>query len=168
MSNYFETIYFRDEQKETDYPQKLCDYLIRNYIKMSGGKLLDVGSGKGNHLLGFARRGFLVNGIDNKAKGNGVIACDIERERFPFHTNTFDVVFSKSVLEHVTNADNFLKESLRVLKKGGVAILMTPDWNTQHEIFWDDYTHVKPWTRKSLQNAMRINGFSKVESILFR
>ncbi len=169
MSNYLKTIYFRDEQGKDDYPQKLCDYLIKNHIGASKNKkrLLDIGSGKGNHLVGFARRGFIVKGID-KVKGPQVVKCDIEQDKFPFQTNSFDVIFSKSVLEHVSNADNFLKESLRVLKRGGTIILMTPDWNTQHEIFWDDYTHVKPWTRKSLQDAMRIKGFDGVKSILFR
>ncbi len=174
MTNYLETIYFRDEKKENDYPQKLCDYLIENYIGIPNSKmLLDIGSGKGNHLIGFARRGFDVRGLDLRpeciiATDYKVRLCNIEKDSFPFGDNRFDVVFSKSVLEHTVNSDNFLSESLRVLKRGGVVILMTPDWNTQHEIFWDDYTHVKAWTRKSLQNAMKINGFDKVESILFR
>jgi len=175
MSNYLKTLYFRKEKGENDYPQKLCDHLIERYIGPSNYKrrLLDVGSGKGNHLEGFARRGFLVRGLDNKsecvnASCYKVSLCDIERESFPFRDNEFDVVFSKSVLEHVFNADNFLLEVHRVLKIGGIAVMMTPDWNTQHEIFWDDYTHVKAWTRKSLQNAMRIKGFINVESILFR
>ena len=84
--------------------------------------------------------------------------CDIENEPFPYNDNFFDFVFSKSVLEHVVNIDNFLKQSLRVLKPGGMAVMMTPDWKSQHDFFWDDYTHVKAFTRKSLQNAMIING----------
>ena len=171
MNKYLETIYFRDEQKENDYPQKLCDYLIKNFIGWTIGKsLLDVGSGKGNHLKAFSRRGLETKGVDFKPEclSNNIYECNLEMEQLPFGDNTFDIVFSKSVLEHVVNANNFLSESLRVLKRGGIAILMTPDWNTQHEMFWDDYTHVKAWTRKSLQNAMRINGFDEVESILFR
>jgi len=174
MSNYLKTIYFRDEKEEKDYPQQLCNYLIKHYIDEPESKsLLDIGSGKGNHLLGFSRRGLSVKGLDSKmeckeASKFEVRLCDIEKESFPFKNNSFDIVFSKSVLEHVRNADNFLSESLRVLKKGGIAILMTPDWFSQHEIFWDDYTHVKAWTRKSLQNAMKIRGFRDVKSILFR
>jgi len=115
-----------------------------------------------------------VTGIDSKPecveviKSFSILRCDLEKEKFPFVDNHFHVVFSKSVLEHVSNADNFLSESLRVLRKGGIAILMTPDWDTHHEIFWDDYTHVKAWTRKSLQDAMLIHGFDEVQSTLFR
>ncbi len=35
-------------------------------------------------------------------------------------------------------------------------------------MYYDDYTHVKPWTRKGLQNAMRIHGFKQIDSRLFR
>ena len=94
--------------------------------------------------------------------------CDLERDLFPFPDLFFDMVFSKSVIEHVANTDHFLSEMFRVLKPGGLAILLTPDWKTQAHIFWDDYTHVKPWTRKGLQNALKIHGFEKIESILFR
>jgi len=179
MGNYLETIYFRDEYDENAYPQKLCDYIIEKYIEphfaeFEGKTLLDVGSGKGNHLVGFGRRGMDVFGLDKRGeciealKDFDIRSSDIESEPFPFDENSMDVVYSKSVLEHVSNADNFLSQVYRVLKPGGVAILLTPDWGTTYKIFWDDYTHVKAWTRKGLQNAMLMHGFSQVESNLFR
>jgi len=167
MSNYFETIYFRDEIGENDYPQKLCDYLIKKYSLVEGYSLLDIGCGKGNHLIGFARRGLDVKGIDKLSDEISLDTydiryCNFECDVFPFKDDSFDIVFSKSVIEHVANTNNFLSQSYRVLKEGGVAIIMTPDWHSQYKFFWDDYTHVKPWTRKSLQNAMKINGFNHV------
>lgn len=174
MSGYLETIYFKDESDENSYPQKLCDYLIKKYALTRADSLLDVGSGKGNHLVGFVRRGFKAKGLDSKQecvdalKSFDIRKCDIETEKFPFKDRFFDVVFSKSVIEHVLNSDNFFEESFRVLKKDGIAIIMTPDWDSQHRVFWDDYTHVKPWTRKSLQNVMRIKGFNQVRCKYFR
>jgi len=166
MSNYLETIYFRNEQGEYDYPQQLCDYLVKRY-KLSG-RLLDVGCGKGNHLVAFNRRFLHTEGIDSRPITSEISKCDLEKEEFPELENDFDVVFSKSVIEHVNNADNIISEIKRVLKPGGRVILLTPDWNTTHEVFWDDYTHVKPWTRKSLQDALMIHGFTEVKSELFR
>ncbi len=45
---------------------------------------------------------------------------------------------------------------------------MTPDWDSQHSTFYDDYTHVKPWTRKGLQNALRMQEFLDVNCIYFK
>ncbi len=174
MGNYLETIYFRNETDEQDYPQKLCDHIIKNFIDSKFKDILDVGSGKGNHLIGFARRGFNIKGIDYKPECLNALAdfdirdCNLEKDKLPFEDNSFDVIFSKSVIEHVSNADNLFDEIYRVLRKGGIAIIMTPDWNTQCHYFWDDYTHVKAWTRKSLQNIMRMKNFKQVECILFR
>lgn len=173
MGNYLETIYFRDETGVQDYPQKLCNYLAKNFMG-SKHSLLDVGSGKGNHLIGFNRLGLSAKGIDCKPecvealKSFDIRYCNIEKDLLPFEDKSFDVVFSKSVIEHVNNVDHVFEEIYRVLKKGGIAIIMTPDWNTQHCHFWDDYTHVKAWTRKSLQNIMRMKNFKQVECRLFR
>ena len=177
MGTYLETMYFRDEYSEDKYPQKLCNYIIDKYFtsngSLEGKKVLDIGSGKGNHLVGFSRRGLKAYGLDKRKecidilKDFDIKECNIEKEPFPFKDNFFDFIYSKSVLEHVVNADNFLSESLRVLKPGGTAVMMTPDWTSQHKYFWDDYTHVKAFTRKSLQNAMMINGFKDVDCSYF-
>ena len=167
MSNYLETIYFRNETGENGYPQKLCDYLIDRFSITNNYSLLDIGCGKGNHLIGFNRRGIRVKGIDRffseTIQDYDISLCNIEQDYFPFEDESFDVIFSKSVIEHVSNADNFFEESFRVLKEGGIAIILTPDWNSQYKYFWDDYTHKKAWSRKSLQNVMRIKGFNQVK-----
>jgi SAM-dependent methyltransferase len=179
MSTYLETHYFRNEYSETAYPQKLCDYIALGCIapklgEIRGKSLLDVGSGKGNHLVGFSRRGMVTSGLDKRKECLEALdqfdirVCDLEKDPFPFSEGSFDCVFSKSVIEHVANTDNFFSEIFRVLRPGGLTVLLTPDWQTQAHIFWDDYTHVKPWTRKGLQNALNIHGFEKVESVLFR
>jgi SAM-dependent methyltransferase len=171
--SYLKTIYFRDEQGVDDYPQKLCNYLSQAIYQQSGSldgkKILDIGSGKGNHLVGFMRNGMDAYGIDLRdecLKSAGqefeINGCDIESEVFPYKDNMFDFVFSKSVLEHVVNADNFMSQTYRVLKPGGTVLFMVPDWKSQQNFYWDDYTHVKAWTRKGLQDAMVIHGFDDV------
>lgn len=178
MPNYLETIYFTEEYGKNEYPQLFCneiykkyfkDYAMKNKSKKQPLRILDIGSGKGNHLVGFARLGIKAYGIDkrdecvNILKDFDVRECNIETDKFPFKSNYFDFAFSKSVLEHVNNTDNFLSETKRVLKPGGIAIMMTPDWKSEIKTYWDDYTHVHPFTRKSLQNAMKINYFEQVK-----
>lgn len=179
MANYLDIHYSVPEYAPDLYPQKLCNYLIDNVIAphfdtVEGLSILDVGSGRGNHLVGFARRGMNPCGIDKRDECLAALdsfdirQCDIENDSFPFQREVFDVVFSKSVIEHVWNADNFVSECSRVLKPGGLLVLMTPDWATQSHFFWDDYTHVKPWTKKGLHNALRLHGFEQVSASYFR
>lgn len=180
MSNYLETIYFSDEYSENSYPYKLCKYIGENYFykvesgrRVCSGKLLDVGSGKGNQLVAFKRCNYQVAGLDKRRECIEVLKdfiikeCDLEYESFPYEDNSFDWVFSKSVLEHVSNTDNIVQEVLRVLKPGGRTVLMTPAWESQYKFFWDDYTHVKAFTKKGLQNALKINGYTNVKVSLF-
>ena len=173
MSNYLETIYFRDEYSDKAYPQLLCNHIVETFFSPNGSvkdkKILDIGSGKGNHLVGFKRAGLEAYGLDKRNECVSALSdfdiriCDIEKESIPYDDDYFDFVFSKSVLEHVSNTDNFLAETLRVMKPGGKAVFMTPDWRSQCKFFWDDYTHVKAFTRKSLQDALIMNGYNKVE-----
>ncbi|MDR4508946.1 MAG: methyltransferase domain-containing protein [Candidatus Brocadiaceae bacterium] len=172
MSNYLKTIYFADEYDPEKYPQKLCNYLTERYFKTKEGArpvLLDIGSGKGNHLVGFSRNGMIVKGLDKRRECIEILAdydvreCNIERNPFPFEDNYFDFVFSKSVLEHVHNTEHLVKETFRVLKPGGITVQLTPDWATDYKYFWDDPTHVKPFTRKGLQNAFKFECFSDVQ-----
>ena len=177
MSSYLETFYSRDEYDVKAYPQKLCNHLVNEYLSKNGDikqkKILDIGSGKGNHLVGFSRCGLQVYGLDKRKECISALEdfeireCEIENDPFPYEDNFFDFIYSKSVMEHVTNTDNFLQQTLRVLKPGGMVVLMTPDWKSQRDCFWDDYTHVKPFTRKSLQCAMIIHGFQNVKSDYF-
>lgn len=44
-----------------------------------------------------------------------------------FSDNTFDGVISVEVIEHMENDVRFIKESLRVLKKGGTLFFTTPN-----------------------------------------
>jgi SAM-dependent methyltransferase len=172
LSNYLEINYLEDEYAPNRYPQKLCNYLTERYFggeKSRGKVLLDIGSGKGNYLVGFSRNGLIVKGIDKRNEclkilsGFDIFGCDLEKDRFPFNDNYFDIVFSKSVLEHVYNIDNIIKETYRVLKPGGTTVHLTPDWAAEYKFFWDDPTHVKPFTNRGLMQAFALYDFMDVK-----
>ena len=57
----------------------------------------------------------------------GEIPIDITRP-LPFKNGSVDLLYSNHVVEHIHNKEfkRFLKESVRVLKKGGVQIIATP------------------------------------------
>jgi SAM-dependent methyltransferase len=167
MSRYVAVIYPKDEGNT--YPQKLCNHLSERFFDTSEvekSKILDIGCSKGTALQSFGKSGnFKLFGIDIRNENVDGIEfknCNLETEKIPYPDNFFDFIYSKSVLEHVVNTDNFLTEAYRVLKPGGQVVFLTPDWGSQYRYFWDDYTHVRPFTRKSLRDALLIHGYDDV------
>ena len=80
------------------------------------GNLLDLGCGRGEFLGNFQELGLDVCGVDISpeasafAKGFTVEVCDVENEPLPFDDNTFDVLYSKSFVEHLHNPGRYLEE----------------------------------------------------------
>jgi SAM-dependent methyltransferase len=93
---------------------------------------------------------------------------DFVKNRLPYKDNTFDVVYSKSVIEHMPDVLNFVTECKRVLKPGGTFLALTPDWNANYKTFFDDFTHVRPMTRRSMQLVLGVAGFIDIDSYRFR
>ena len=134
---------------------------------------MDVGCGRGDFAKSFKDLGLEVFGLDVE-KGDSellkeieVKIADIENRSFPFDDETFDIVFSKSVIEHFWKPDNFIKECRRALKPGGRIITMTPDWQSQMHIFYNDYTHCHPYTPVGLKDLLKIYGFKESEAEIF-
>ena len=99
------------------------------------GKLLEIGSGYGNLMQEFDRRGWETVGVDPhpgysrwaKERGLNVINGYFELCAFPEFE--FDCVVSNHVIEHVLDPLHVLKAIHRVLKPDGYAILETPRYN---------------------------------------
>lgn len=165
--NYLELNYPKSEYGAHEYPQQLCNYLTKRFFT-PGKSLLDIGSGRGNALVAFKRAGLDVKGVDKNNECTIILPdmdvrkCDLDKKDLPFNSKTFDYVYSKSVIEHIYNTQHFVEEIYRVLKFGGVAVQLVPDWRTDQKTFWDDPTHVKPFTRVGFQRAFIFGGFVDV------
>jgi len=173
MSNYIDVIYDENIRPYTKYPFQLCRRLFQRFNIRKREKLLDVGCGRGDFLKEFKGLGLEVFGLDHQESHSEILKnievrySNIENSPFPFNSEMFDIVFSKSVIEHLRNPENFIKEIYRVLKPGGKIIIMTPDWQSQRCIFYDDYTHVHPYTNMGIENLLRIYNFKEVKSEIF-
>jgi SAM-dependent methyltransferase len=158
MSKYHQIIYGNyDKSRVKSFNKKFIDYLFPG--PLDSKKVLEIGSGTGEILMLLGNKFGDACGIDSEV--------DLNKNRIPYKKCTFDIVFTKSTIEHISNTDHMLQEIKRVLKPGGYVYIFTPAWEYNYKDFYNDYTHVKPFHRKGLQDALKINGFSSVDVLYF-
>jgi len=164
MSDYLNVTYSDERAPKGGYPLQLAKYL-KDKVLHPPGKLLDIGSGRGDFLEAFDELDFDVAGVDQFTLGNDKVQkVNLENGTFPFEDESMEHVFSKSVVEHLRNPVHLLTEALRVLEYGGKAVIMTPSWeHTYKSAFYIDHTHVTPFTPISLKGALEIAGFKEVQ-----
>jgi len=83
----------------------------------------------------------------------------------PFGDNTFDVLCSFQVIEHLEKPEHFFKEANRVLKKDGLLIISTPNpegipaKRLKHK--WQGYRfdHISLKTPEQWKNILLNSGF---------
>ena len=79
---------------------------------------------------------------------------------------SFDVIISMDVIEHIIHYENYMKTIHALLKKGGLFICTTPNIQKQwlHNVpFYDDPTHVKPYTKRGLCRLFSMFDFEVIE-----
>lgn len=119
---------YNDSWDNDVFRKEILKYLQPHY------KCLDYGAGRGNlPQMNFKGIADFVAGVDpsdavfenpylDEAK-----LIDLKLNVIPFDENTFDLIFSDNVLEHIENPGVILKELFRVLKPGGVFLAKTPN-----------------------------------------
>jgi methionine biosynthesis protein MetW len=110
---------------------------------IGNSSLVDLGADDGELTERFAQvvGATEVHGVEivqeqaQKAAGRGIVivAADLN-EPLPYDDETFDVVCSNQVIEHLANTDRFLTEMFRILKRGGYAVVSTENLSSWHNI----------------------------------
>jgi SAM-dependent methyltransferase len=120
---------------------------------LSGRRLLELGAGVGAIQVVAQRKGVDSYGLEPSATGTsaakqflterGLDPSRVMRgvgEHLPFPSETFDVVCSSQVLEHVRNPELVMEETVRVLKPEGYFVHSFPNYGS----FWEGHYGV-PW-----------------------
>jgi 2-polyprenyl-3-methyl-5-hydroxy-6-metoxy-1,4-benzoquinol methylase len=150
-------------------------FLLESGVLVPGVRVLEIGSGRGTLLKWLLDQGAEAQGIE-------VSQTRIEESRklygdlplrltagtgLPFVDQTFDVVVSFDVFEHIADSDAHLAEVQRVLRPGGSYLLQTPNkWtNTVFETLrWRSFTawreiHCALHTASQLERRLAKHGF---------
>ena len=103
---------------------------------------------------------------------------NLEESELPYETNYFDAIIFTHVLEHLNNPLSLGNEINRVLKKSGRIYVEAPNWSSilvpsfgfhreQHNPFnfYDDPTHIKPWTKHGIYEFLSDNCQLKVQKV---
>lgn len=171
--DYLDVFYTESMRPPSSYPEKLAAHLSKNFLGNSK-KFVDLGCGRGDMLRAFHKIGFEVCGTDLAPSSvkhclpHPVTIVDLEKNSVGLDNNSFDVVFSKSVIEHLHNPIPFLKNARDLLNKDGKALFMTPSWvHTGWGPFYLDHTHFTPFTKPSLRDALILAGYSDIKVYYF-
>jgi SAM-dependent methyltransferase len=114
------------------------------------GRVLDDGCGLGLYLDRLAPQAQSACGVEfeaeraNQAGRRGLRVARAAAEHLPFPGNSFDVILSHEVLEHVTDDRRALEEIARVLRPAGRAVIFVPNRGypfETHGIYWRGRYH---------------------------
>jgi SAM-dependent methyltransferase len=119
--------------------------MIREWTDLEG-RILDNGCGLGTYLAAFEpysseRYGLEIEmdrAVSALASSDGIVQG--VGEHIPFADESFDLVFSNEVIEHVEDDALYAAEMARVTRTGGRILLFCPNrWYPveQHGIFWN-------------------------------
>ncbi|HEY4210557.1 MAG TPA: methyltransferase domain-containing protein [Steroidobacteraceae bacterium] len=156
---------FAPDPHSRDLPGLKARWLVERLPTLAAPAVLDYGAGEGKHLnlVRSVRPQAHLVGVDVRAARSPVdfefhhVAPDAP---LPFAAETYDVVISCDVLEHVTSIEASLAEIHRVLRRGGAFIGFVPAEGGpgphalfrlfDRDIYRDTKDHHHAYTRREL------------------
>ncbi len=151
--------------------------------------ILDAGCGRGTYLqiaLRILPKASFHACDREDARESGVVravpfsCCDFELHPLPYADLVFHHINCTHVIEHLHDPLRFLRECHRVLAPGGTLLVEAPDVRltllphlpllaADRDVlnFWDDPTHVRPWSRPGLRKLAEMAGFEDVLCTFF-
>ncbi len=139
---------------------------------------LDVGCGNGASLVMLSAFGYAeAKGVETDeraceaARGLGFEVLPGTAEAIPYPDASFDLVFLRHVIEHVTDPVRAIRECLRVIKPGGFLSLLTPNaaarMHGRYRRYWrglESPRHVHVFTPPSLARVVERCGATVVRA----
>lgn len=178
MGDYLTYEYDVKKRPVTSYPDKLAEYLFKKYEMKKGNSILEIGAGRCELLAGFKKLGLNVYAFDSAPTAKDwaqeydiffeLGSYEADQMFRPFNGLKFDYIFSKSFIEHINTPVEFAIACKSNLSPKGKHIILTPDFEANYRIFYDDITHVKPFTTLSMIQLFELAGYADIKVDKFR
>ena len=156
-------IYAKNHSQPTNNSLILNERLFSTYnritVKITGNALKGVNVDLGSGDKGFSK---YCESIGIKSYPYDYPDFDIEKDALPHRNDSVDFITLNAVIEHINDPSNVLKESMRILKKDGLIFIRTPNWKIDYKNFYNDPTHMKPYSPETLKNVLTLFGFKVV------
>ncbi len=145
------------------------------FVRGNKPVFLDIGCATGRLLVHMRARGWMVKGVEvcREAAEWGIEHDGLDIHAGPLdsakiESASVDTVHCSHLIEHLTEPSNFIREAARVLKPGGLFVVVTPDISGfQARLFgynWrsviDDHMYL--FSRKTLTQMLKNEGFDVV------
>ena len=147
-----------------------CKSTFFDSLPGGAARILDLGCGKGNNGVAIRaiRPTIELHGVDILPEGDvpafyAYKLVDLDKGVLPYPDDYFDAIIFTHVIEHLRSPLPIAKELKRIMKRNAMIYVETPNWTSlfvpsfgfhreQHNPFnfYDDHTHVKPWTKHGL------------------
>jgi ubiquinone/menaquinone biosynthesis C-methylase UbiE len=163
--------------------RKRIEDIQQKFSLPKNATVLDIGASSGEFLVAATERGLQAMGVEPSADGvksglaKGLNMVQSPAEQLPFADETFDLVHSNHVFEHLANPQQSANEAFRVLKKGGVIFIEVPNQFDNIQFFRDrimgrinvrernvrSIHHFYFFSQKTLQHLLERAGFNQVK-----
>jgi ubiquinone/menaquinone biosynthesis C-methylase UbiE len=115
--------------------QTNLEFIAHTDLLRPNHKILEIGCGIGSIVVELARQGYDITGSDISheaiaygLKKYGDIKLEVQAaETLQYENETFDIVLSFDLFEHITQIDRHISEVFRVLRPGGYCMFQTPN-----------------------------------------
>ena len=177
--------YYKEVIRATSFSKEMQNFrksqfkqIIKKY-KLKNKKIIEIGSGHGEHLSIFNNFQVKAYGMEFSKKGIyksrlknlNVLQGYIDKKKYKIKNGPYDAFLILSFLEHMPNLNTVLSAIYQNLKNDGIGLIEVPNFDLilKKKLFAEFVRdHLFYFTKETLIRACNINGFAVTNISIIR